>query len=488
MVPVPAPNFMNMSALKMDFSANENGYDSSHYSPMSKDVSPTMSSFQSSPELAHMDLFGDIGDAVPDFSMPAHQSRLLGSKSAMDLGSYSLPIKEEPLPRSQSISELSLDPPIDASIEDTGITVDEIASFIQGPDPNDGKWACLFPDCNKKFGRKENIKSHVQTHLGDRQFRCNHCKKCFVRQHDLKRHAKIHSGVKPYPCACGNSFARHDALTRHRQRNMCIGAFEGMMKKEIKRGRPKKMNRPDTEERQEKAARTRRRVLEKSYASSMSGSSESSFPSPPATYDDMEMNGESPFDDLQAMEPMSYGVSPDVFSYTPPTSPGYSTGNCFSPHHSQQSYTPKAVSMSPSPKRGSITSIPEDSECLFSGQPSPSKSAASQYGTPPELDNSSSSPATSKFFDFDCTSEAAEHALQSAGSSQSKESSASFGIPDMGHSVNQMFYDSFGDETLMTSLERDPTLLLDKLEDPFPSGNGWVDEYTQSSNSFFGSP
>ncbi|KAF2237311.1 hypothetical protein EV356DRAFT_421947, partial [Viridothelium virens] len=82
---------------------------------------------------------------------------------------------------------------------------------------------CLYEDCAKKFGRRENIKSHVQTHLGDRQFKCNECQKCFVRQHDLKRHAKIHSGDKPHICLCGNGFARHDALTRHRQRGVCIG-------------------------------------------------------------------------------------------------------------------------------------------------------------------------------------------------------------------------------------------------------------------------
>jgi hypothetical protein len=122
----------------------------------------------------------------------------------------------------------------------TSITLEEITSYISGPSGEDNKYLCLYPDCGKRFGRKENIKSHVQTHLGDRQYKCATCKKCFVRQHDLKRHAKIHTGVKPYPCACGNSFARHDALTRHRQRGMCIGAFEGVVKKVVKRGRPRK--------------------------------------------------------------------------------------------------------------------------------------------------------------------------------------------------------------------------------------------------------
>ncbi|KAH0609615.1 uncharacterized protein H6S33_013101 [Morchella sextelata] len=131
----------------------------------------------------------------------------------------------------------------------TEITIDLINSYISGPEATDGKWLCLYPDCEKRFGRKENIKSHVQTHLGDRQFLCETCKKCFVRHHDLKRHSKIHTGVKPYPCDCGNAFARHDALTRHRQRGMCSGAFEGVIRKVVKRGRPRKKPLKEEEDR-----------------------------------------------------------------------------------------------------------------------------------------------------------------------------------------------------------------------------------------------
>lgn len=144
-------------------------------------------------------------------------------------------------PRALSISDLKLDDTVDASIEDTGVTVEKIASFVKKPDPTTKQWTCLYPLCGKQFGRKENVKSHVQTHLGDRQFKCNRCNKRFVRGHDLKRHAKIHTGLKPYPCECGNSFARHDALTRHKQRGMCSGStVKGEMRKPVRRGRPPK--------------------------------------------------------------------------------------------------------------------------------------------------------------------------------------------------------------------------------------------------------
>lgn len=140
-----------------------------------------------------------------------------------------------------SIADLN----IDEARCDTGVQFEEIMQYVDGPDLIDGRWTCIFNACMKKFGRKENIKSHIQTHLNDRQYQCPSCGKCFVRQHDLKRHAKIHTGVKPYPCECGNSFARHDALTRHKQRGMCIGAFDGAVRKVGKRGRPRK-NRPSS--------------------------------------------------------------------------------------------------------------------------------------------------------------------------------------------------------------------------------------------------
>lgn len=268
-------------------------------------------------------------------------------------------------PRRMSISDLKLEPGISASIEETNVTLDDIAQFIEGPMPDDGKWVCKYEDCNKRFGRKENIKSHVQTHLGDRQFRCDHCQKCFVRGHDLKRHAKIHTGTKAYACLCGNAFARHDALTRHRQRGMCIGAFEGVVRKDVKRGRPRK-HRPEMDERLDKASRSRRNRQQASeaqptsfndiYASSASSCSISSWGSPPTeTMDNLSIHAGAPgspqaaYEDTlnlfdltpqevgqnNSMEPMSQAALPsDMFSsFTPPTSPSFSTGNKPSPSY-----------------------------------------------------------------------------------------------------------------------------------------------------------
>ncbi|MCJ1399362.1 Metallothionein expression activator [Xylographa trunciseda] len=474
--PIPSPSFMSMSALKMEFSRSDNGYDSSYYSPKSHRVSPILSSFHSSPELAHLDLFPELSNKDQWSSKLDPISQLSNVHNNGDISDFSFDIKEDPSSRTLSISDPS-GQSVEGTMVDTGITSEEIASFIQGPDAQ-SKYACMYPGCTKKFGRKENVRAHVQTHLGDRQYVCNHCYKPFVRQHDLKRHVKIHSGEKGHPCPCGTEFGREDALTRHRQRGMCSGAFPGTPKRESKRGRPRKNNRPETPERREKAARTRQRVLEKkAYASSLSGSSEYSLPSPPQTFEDMEMRDTSPFDNLPEMLPISYGVSPDIFSYTPPESPRYSTGNSLSPQQSQLSHTPRAGTSSPSPKRSrSITSIAEETPEELPLPVSPAKSTFSQYGTPPELELSSSSPIATRFFAFDEASETGDFSTRATDLSAGKDGEE-FDMSKL-QQYQTTFEDAFKSDSIGSPLSEDLFQSPWALEDFVSGKNTWEDDFT----------
>lgn len=111
------------------------------------------------------------------------------------------------------------------SARKTMVSLETISSFIQGPEKSDGKFVCLYNGCLKRFGRKYNIQSHIQTHLSDRPYSCPICHARFVRHHDLKRHVKIHGDQKPYVCPCGKSFVRTDALKRHRIRGICKGSI-----------------------------------------------------------------------------------------------------------------------------------------------------------------------------------------------------------------------------------------------------------------------
>ena len=395
---MPQPKFPNLLELKMEMPSSPGGYNPACYSPMTNGLSSTKSSFHSSPEVKQMSLFDstEVDNAV----MSAKLAYFQASQCAMDLSGQSSPTQSSPHARAQSISEID----VEECIEETGITIEEIASFIQGPLPEDSKWKCLYEEetgklCGKRFARKENAKSHVQTHLGDRPYVCKVCNTRFVRQHDLKRHFKIHTTDKPHRCPCGKDFHRHDALTRHRQRGMCSGAFEGSPKKSIKRGRPKKQ-RPNTEERLDKAAKTRQYILERTrpgstYASSISGSSDYSNGSPPS-FDNVSVTASSPSLSHKAFQDFSF-VNQPFDPMTPPISPGFSTSNAYSPPYSLHLHTPKAVSQSPSPK---ITRILEESYELSNGLPKPTRGSDDSYSSLPELALLSSSPATSYFFDF----------------------------------------------------------------------------------------
>ena len=329
--------------------------DASYYSPGSP-----MSSFFSFQEAASEHGHDDKengsyvkGESVSPGKLPiAPMTALFPTSHESANSSPSLsPVRVGLSPRPLSIASLNLDSGIDASIENTGITLEDIAAYMEGPDPEDNKWVCTYNGCKRRFGRKENIKSHIQTHLGDRQFKCNHCNKCFVRGHDLKRHAKIHTGVRSYPCECGSTFARHDALTRHKQRGMCSGAFEGAVRR-VRRGRPRKGG-----EKPDKPARVKRSAKSQSpTAPTASQFPCASLASPLSeSFDTASVRTASPVKELELFSDDLISLPPDVFTFTPPASPSHSPRKLPSPTRSyQEGYS------SLSPTRRPLDDIPEE--------------------------------------------------------------------------------------------------------------------------------
>lgn len=501
--PMPTSSRSFMPNLRVDIGTHDglamefkpDTYQSSECSPTYSQLTPAMSN-QSSPEMSHASLLGGAFDNRPHFEQRNSEYHLPQSLGDMDLNDQMSPTHDGLYhQRSESVDSINLE----ESITDTGITIDDIAHYIDGPDPVDQKWVCLFPECGKRFGRKENIKSHVQTHLGDRQFQCPHCRKCFVRQHDLKRHAKIHSGVKPYPCACGNSFARHDALTRHRQRGMCVGAFEGVVKKVVKRGRPRKP-RPDNEERLEKSSKTRSKNR-KAMSSASSPSSYSDSYSARSPGDENDVLDEKPFGDF-IQDPQNSCRTPEAdLLYSPAASP--LPTNYVSPQAMMNASSPSALSThshyshasySQHSHRGSVVSIADLHNLNASLPPhavSPSKSTASQYNTPaeshyntpPELCLSSSSPPpSSQFYD--------PSVAHTVGDIDLSNKIAQLHNMDMSDHEDDMFLDNFGSSTNMgmSLLEHDPDMLLSsKFDDSFGVVNE-NDDMLRVCDVFFGSP
>jgi hypothetical protein len=352
LVHVQEPFQDNQSVYQESFAGDYASYTSSMVDPSSPAHSPMERKFTAMPTV-----YEAISPA-PSHATYAHDSMMLSDTVTPNLSYYT----ESPhtSPREAMLQTLE----IDATIEDTGVSPQDVQQFISPQDHCDGKWTCLFDGCNKKFGRKENIRAHVQTHLGDRQFRCNHCGKCFVRQHDLKRHAKIHSGDKPHKCPCGNGFARQDALTRHRQRGVCEGALPGFERSQARRGRPRKSH-TDMSDRLEKAAHQRemnsRRNSAFTYASS--SASDASYPNTPSANiaDDFDQDV---FYNANNTEKPS--------RCTPPTSP-FSTGNT-SP---KKEYVYAPISLESVPSKALPSSPPQ----LPNSPPPSSQCPSAPFGT-----------------------------------------------------------------------------------------------------------
>lgn len=96
----------------------------------------------------------------------------------------------------------------------------ELDQYWEGPDENK-VFTCTYKNCGKKFTRRYNVRSHIQTHLSDRPFTCHYCPKNFVRQHDLNRHIKSHQVTKHCRCTCGKEFTRVDVYRKHLANEIC---------------------------------------------------------------------------------------------------------------------------------------------------------------------------------------------------------------------------------------------------------------------------
>lgn len=453
-------DFMNMKALRNEFAELEDPPDVLKYE---SDVGQSASDFSRRPSPEPQNV-GRLDGAAFEGGRDFRPSLKSASSASSRTGSlHRRTDSVASIASAASIADIN----IDEARTDTGVTLEEISQYILGPEATDGKWTCLFEECGKKFGRKENIKSHVQTHLNDRQYQCPTCLKCFVRQHDLKRHAKIHTGVKPYPCECGNSFARHDALTRHRQRGMCIGAFDGVVRKVVKRGRPRK-NRPDMETRTDKSARTRRKNMSISSLSSFSGYSDSSAVNSPD-------NGFDLMDDMMDLEVASSSITRGMGSMSTAPMPTL-TPRDMKHHH-----------VTPSPSVVSVQSFVAP-EAMTDSQPpqsaTPARSVASHYNTPPEL-SQSSSPPPGQFFDLEASSATGANDLAVIAST-----GGLMGSSDLSGTLTIALGDQddlllqFGQHDGLVHLDRDPSMLLmNKFDDDFEDT---VSMFTNSDDMFFG--
>ena len=70
-----------------------------------------------------------------------------------------------------------------------------------------------FDTCNQcRFSSKyaENLKFHMRTHSGERQYKCNKCDYAATNASYLRRHSHIHTGGKSNKCSqCNFASSQH---------------------------------------------------------------------------------------------------------------------------------------------------------------------------------------------------------------------------------------------------------------------------------------
>jgi len=85
--------------------------------------------------------------------------------------------------------------------------------------PDEGEFPCS--QCDKRFGNRRNLMSHMRRHTGDYKLFCEDCGKGFFTQSKLDSHKRKHTGEKPFRClftTCLKRFRYKGDLSKHIKR------------------------------------------------------------------------------------------------------------------------------------------------------------------------------------------------------------------------------------------------------------------------------
>lgn len=70
--------------------------------------------------------------------------------------------------------------------------------------------------CGKSHNSAQALRTHMNTHNGEKSFVCPTCGKAFANKCYMNTHIRVHTGERPYVChLCGKAFPRSDSLTNH---------------------------------------------------------------------------------------------------------------------------------------------------------------------------------------------------------------------------------------------------------------------------------
>ena len=122
------------------------------------------------------------------------------------------------------LEDLDFDPKVEAPNSISGLNHEE---FIVD---NKKIFACMHPNCGKKFKFQSEINRHLIIHFSQRPFTCSvpGCQKSFKRAYALTNHVRTHKKVTSFFCTvegCASKFTTKSALKYHLLRHSGGGLF-----------------------------------------------------------------------------------------------------------------------------------------------------------------------------------------------------------------------------------------------------------------------
>lgn len=76
----------------------------------------------------------------------------------------------------------------------------------------------MCPMCEKACNDNNSLEEHIRMHTGEKPFVCTICAKAYARKSHLNVHYRVHTGERPFVCmACGKDFTEKRFLNDHMQ-------------------------------------------------------------------------------------------------------------------------------------------------------------------------------------------------------------------------------------------------------------------------------